>query len=109
MPTRNPLTMPIRPECGVTAAREDAEHEDRRDRRREQRLHQLQIGVELTPTEILQERNPRHAEQDHHRSGEAADVHEMSLARLRTQALVEVDGEQCCCRVEQRRERAHQR
>ena len=91
------------------AAREDAQHEDRGDRRCEQRLHQLQIGIELTFAEVLQEGNPRHAKQDHHCGREAADEHEMSLARLRAQALVEVDGEQRCRRVEQRSERAHQR
>ena len=101
--------MPMRPDFGVTRVEEDARHEHRRDRRCEQRLHELQVGVELALAEVLQERNPRHAEHDDARRGDAAHGHQVLLARLRPQALVEIHREQRGGRVEQRGERAHQR
>jgi pimeloyl-ACP methyl ester carboxylesterase len=60
--------------------RENAEHEDGRDGRREQRLHILQIPVELAAPDYLHDRDPRDAGQNHHHGREAADVDGTTIA-----------------------------
>jgi hypothetical protein len=84
------------PETGLGRhpAGENAGHEYRGDRRREQRLHQPQVSIQALLAKVLQERNPQHAEHDDAGRGETADVDEVLFLGLRPQALVEVHGKQ---------------
>src|SRR6266478_2548432 len=68
---------------------EDSENKARGDRGTDIGLNALQIDVELA-ADVPDERNPEETEENHHASGDAAEIDELLLRGLRANLLIEI-------------------
>ena len=102
---------PESPACAaqVHALPEKSRQEHRDDRRREERLHRLDVLVEPAARDRLHDREPQKSERRHDDGRGAPDYDELLLRSLGLELLVDIDGEERRDGIEERRERAHER
>src|SRR5260370_29055930 len=90
----------------VKPGQEDSENKARGDRRTDVGLNALQIDVELA-ADISNERDPEEAEEYHHAGGDAAEIDELLFGGLRTNLLVEIEGDKRGGGIEDRTHGSH--